>query len=76
VLCGGGRHNPSLVKAIRERASVSTLDADDIGWRGDAIEAECFAFLGVRVLRKLPLSFPSTTGVNVPCIGGKLNVPA
>jgi len=73
VLCGGGRHNPSLVKALQERASVSTVDADDIGWRGDAIEAECFAFLATRVLRKLPLSFPATTGVREPCHGGKLS---
>lgn len=72
VLCGGGRHNPSLVKAINERASVKTVDADTLGWRGDAIEAECFAFLATRVLRKLPLSFPSTTGVRLPCCGGKL----
>jgi len=49
------------------------VDADDIGWRGDAIEAECFAFLAVRVLRELPLSFPSTTGVSAPCIGGQLS---
>jgi len=73
VLCGGGRRNPSLVKALQERASVCTVDADDIGWRGDAIEAECFAFLATRVLRKLPLSFPATTGVREPCCGGKLS---
>lgn len=72
VLCGGGRHNPSLVKAIQARATVNTVDADDIGWRGDAIEAECFAFLAMRVLRKLPLSFPSTTGVLVNCCGGQV----
>lgn len=72
VLCGGGRRNPSLVKAIQTRAEVKTLDADDIGWRGDAIEAECFAFLAMRVLRKLPLSFPSTTGVSVNCCGGQV----
>lgn len=73
VLCGGGRHNPSLVKAIRQRASVTTIDADELGWRGDAIEAECFAFLAERVLRDLPLSFPTTTGVNAACRGGKLS---
>lgn len=73
VLCGGGRHNPSLVNAIRERASINTINADDIGWRGDAIEAECFAFLAVRVLRNLPLSFPSTTGVKTPCLGGRMS---
>jgi len=53
VLCGGGRHNPSLVKAIERFANVVTVDADSIGLRGDAIEAECFAYLAVRVLRDL-----------------------
>ncbi|MFK7855870.1 MAG: anhydro-N-acetylmuramic acid kinase [Granulosicoccus sp.] len=73
VLCGGGRHNPSLVKSIQQRAAVNTIDADELAWRGDAIEAECFAYLAVRVLRNLPLSFPSTTGVSAPCCGGKLS---
>lgn len=73
VLCGGGRHNPSLVNAIQQRAAVNTIDADELGWRGDAIEAECFAYLAVRVLQKLPLSFPSTTGVDAPCSGGKIS---
>lgn len=75
VLCGGGRHNPSLVDAIEKLAHVNVVDADDIGWRGDAIEAECFAFLAERVLRGLPLSFPSTTGVCSPCVGGRVSYP-
>ena len=75
ILCGGGRHNPTLVKAIEHYAKVVAIDADNIGWRGDAIEAECFAFLAERVLRKLPLSFPETTGVQVPATGGKVSYP-
>lgn len=75
VLCGGGRHNPALVNALESMACVSAVDADDIGWRGDAMEAECFAFLAERVLRGLPLSFPSTTGVKSPCIGGRISYP-
>lgn len=75
VLCGGGRHNPALVKAIETMAGVSIINADDIGWRGDAIEAECFAFLAERVVRGLPLSFPSTTGVESACAGGRISYP-
>jgi anhydro-N-acetylmuramic acid kinase len=37
-----------------------------------AVEAECFAFLAVRALRGLPISFPSTTVVPQPMTGGKL----
>ena len=43
-----------------------------VGWRGDAIEAECFAFLAVRVQRALPISFPTTTGAPKPMTGGVL----
>lgn len=75
VLCGGGRHNPTMVAAIEHYTGLPTVNADHIGWRGDAVEAECFAFLAERVMRKLPLSFPSTTGVSAPMFGGKLSYP-
>jgi anhydro-N-acetylmuramic acid kinase len=69
---GGGRHNPTLMAMLESRASVEAVSADTIGWRGDAVEAECFAFLAVRVLRGLPTSFPSTTGVPEPICGGRV----
>lgn len=72
VVCGGGRHNPSLIAAIAKRAGVEVIQADSLGWRGDAIEAECFAFLAVRTLRELPISFPHTTGAPMPLIGGRI----
>jgi anhydro-N-acetylmuramic acid kinase len=43
-----------------------------VGWRGDAVEAECFGFLAARVLRGLPTSFPTTTGAPEPMTGGRL----
>ncbi|MFQ5564246.1 MAG: anhydro-N-acetylmuramic acid kinase, partial [Parvularculaceae bacterium] len=46
--------------------------AEEAGWRGDALEAECFAYLAVRSLKKLPLSYPGTTRVPVPTRGGVL----
>ncbi|MGP1395770.1 MAG: anhydro-N-acetylmuramic acid kinase [Inquilinaceae bacterium] len=72
ILCGGGRKNPALVDAIRQRAAVTPAQAEDVGWRGDAIEAECFAFLAARTLRGLPISFPLTTGVPAPMTGGQI----
>lgn len=69
---GGGRHNPTLMRMIEARAGVEAVSADTIGWRGDAVEAECFAFLAVRVLRGLPISFPSTTGAPAPMCGGRI----
>jgi anhydro-N-acetylmuramic acid kinase len=42
---------------------------------GDAIEAQAFAYLAVRSLKGLPLTFPGTTGVPRPLTGGVLAKP-
>lgn len=75
IVSGGGRHNPVLMQELEKRAQVKVVLSDDIGLRGDMVEAECFAFLGVRVLQGLPISFPSTTGVQVPMTGGRIAYP-
>jgi anhydro-N-acetylmuramic acid kinase len=75
ILGGGGRRNPALVAAIKARCSCPVRDAEALGWRGDSIEAEAFAYLAVRSVRGLPLSFPGTTGVPAPCPGGRLVRP-
>lgn len=72
IVCGGGRKNPAIIEALRLRARVDTMMAEDVGWRGDAIEAECFAYLAIRTLRGLPISFPMTTGVKTAITGGRL----
>ena len=76
VVCGGGRRNPALMDALGTRAGVTAIMAEDLGWRGDAIEAECFAWLAARRLRALPISFPTTTGVPTPLTGGRVNLGA
>jgi anhydro-N-acetylmuramic acid kinase len=73
IVCGGGRHNPVLMDELRRRLLGNVLTAEDMGWRGDFIEAEAFAYLAVRAVRGLPLSLPSTTGVPAPTTGGKLH---
>ncbi|MFK7891759.1 MAG: anhydro-N-acetylmuramic acid kinase [Granulosicoccus sp.] len=75
IVCGGGRHNPCLMQALEDRTSAVVVPAEDVGWRGDAIEAECFAFLAVRVLKQLPTSFPQTTGASRPVCGGTISRP-
>ncbi len=71
VLCGGGRHNPVLCDELRRRTGCRVRLAEDVGWRGDAVEAECFAYLAARCRRGLPISFPGTTGVAAPMAGGE-----
>jgi anhydro-N-acetylmuramic acid kinase len=76
VICGGGRQNPHLMTKITQAMSpVKVLKAEDLGWRGGAIEAEAFAYLASRSLQGLPISYPTTTGVQAPMTGGKLYKP-
>lgn len=75
IVCGGGRRNPVIMERLAERAGVTAVPAETVGWRGDAIEAECFAFLALRTLRGLPISFPTTTGVPAPMPGGRIAEP-
>jgi anhydro-N-acetylmuramic acid kinase len=76
LVCGGGRHNPSLMAALRRALSVPVESVDTIGWQGDALEAQCFAFLAARTVRGLPISFPGTTGAPKPLPGGRLTSPS
>ena len=72
VVCGGGRRNPLVMTELARRTGAAVVPAEAVGFRGDAVEAECFAFLAVRTLRGLPISFPTTTGVPAPMTGGVL----
>jgi len=75
VVTGGGRRNPALMQAIRDRLPFPALTAEDVHWRGDSIEAEAFAYLAARCLLGLPISFPRTTGVAEPMTGGRIVQP-
>jgi len=67
---GGGRKNPMLMRRLADRLDVSVEPVEAIGFDGDRIEAQCFAYLALRSRRGLPLSFPTTTGVPKPMTGG------
>jgi anhydro-N-acetylmuramic acid kinase len=67
---GGGRRNPSLMRQLSQRLQVKVDPVEAIGFDGDSIEAQCFAYLGLRSRRGLPISFPTTTGVPKPMTGG------
>ncbi len=70
IVCGGGARNPTMMRMLVERLGAEVRRADDLGWSGDAMEAEAFAYLAVRAMRGLPISFPTTTGVQRPMTGG------
>ena len=75
LIGGGGRHNPAIVAALRDRLGVTVEPVEAEGWDGDALEAQCFGFLAARVASGLPLSFPGTTGVAAPMPGGAIVDP-
>jgi len=75
IVAGGGRHNPVMLRMIAERTGLLPEPSDGFGWNGDAVEAEGFAYMAVRTLRGLPISFPGTTGVEAATIGGRVSRP-
>ena len=70
LVTGGGRHNVAIMQGLALALGVPVEPVETAGWEGDALEAQCFAFLAQRSLRGLPLSLPSTTGVPRPLPGG------
>jgi anhydro-N-acetylmuramic acid kinase len=75
IVAGGGARNPAILAELRRRLATPVDPADALGWSPDAIEAQAFAFLAVRSLRGLPLTFPGTTGVMAPLTGGVTSRP-
>ena len=71
ILCGGGRKNNFLVERLKKDSSRIKL-IDEYKIDGDFVESQAFAYLAIRSFLKLPISFPETTGVNAPCIGGTI----
>lgn len=74
IICGGGANNPTLVRFLRQRLpDLELKTAADVGWDNHAIDAQAAAFLAIRRLNFLPISFPGTTGVFEPLIGGEIS---
>jgi anhydro-N-acetylmuramic acid kinase len=64
------------MQGLRSALPCPVRSVDEVGWNGDALEAQAFAFMAVRSLRGLPLSFPGTTGVPRPMPGGRHHTAA
>lgn len=77
IVCGGGRLNPVIMaefSALAEKEGARVIAAEAAGFDGGAMEAEAWAYLAVRSLEGLPLTFPGTTGVSEPVTGGVLAI--
>ena len=75
VVAGGGARNGELLKLLNRYAGAEVTTADAVGWSSAFLEAQAFAYLAVRSLKGLPITFPSTTGVKEPMTGGVLAQP-
>jgi anhydro-N-acetylmuramic acid kinase len=75
IVAGGGRHNATLMAMLADACEIPAEPIESLGQNGDATEAEGFAYMAVRSLKGLPISFPGTTGVAEPLTGGRLSRP-
>lgn len=75
LVTGGGRHNATMMRMMRERLAIPVDPVEAVGWNGDALEAEAFAYMALRVLAGLPTSYPQMTGVPRPLGGGQVHRP-
>ena len=76
IATGGGRHNDYMMDLLGKALDGRMVMAEDCGFDGDAIEAQAFAYLAVRSLKRMPISFPGTTGISEPLTGGIVSRPA
>lgn len=71
-VAGGGRYNSYMMQRLSQLLKCKVAPVETLGWNGDALEAEGFAYLAVRSLLGLALTLPSTTGIPEPATGGVL----
>jgi anhydro-N-acetylmuramic acid kinase len=76
LVCGGGRKNTFLIQSVKDyllhKENISLNSIDDYNLNGDYIESQAFGYLSIRSFLKLPISYPKTTGCELPTVGGKL----
>ena len=72
LIFGGGQKNITLIKMIKSLTKISIFTGDDFNIDSNFVEAELIAFLSARRNFNLPITFPTTTGVEYPISGGIL----
>lgn len=76
IVCGGGINNPTLLRFLRKKLpECQIVIAKEIGLDSYSLSTQARAFLAVRRLYNMPITFPSTTGVIYPAIGGNIFYP-
>jgi len=70
LISGGGRKNKFIIDNIKKILKSPIFLIDKFNFNGDFIESQAFAYLSIRSYLKKFITFPSTTGVKKPCLGG------
>ena len=70
IFSGGGRKNEFIIDNIKKLVKKPIHLIDKFNFNGDFIESQAFAYLAIRSYLKKFISFPDTTGVRKPCLGG------
>ena len=77
IVCGGGRLNRVIMADLAALLPAARVEpAETFGFNGDSMEAEAWAYLAVRRLKELPVTFPGTTGAAGPMTGGVIVQPS
>ena len=68
------KKNQVLIKKIKDNLplNINLRLIDDYKINGDFIESQAFAYLAVRSILGLPISFPNTTRCKSPSVGGEV----
>ncbi|MBD1164625.1 anhydro-N-acetylmuramic acid kinase [Pelagibacterales bacterium SAG-MED13] len=73
LVCGGGRKNDYLLERVQNNFVQLHLESiDKYQVDGDFVESQAFAFLAIRSIKNMPISFPSTTRCNKESTGGTI----
>ncbi len=70
LVCGGGRHNRTLLAAIAGRVRCPVETTEEHGVDGDSIEAAAFAWLAHQTLNGQPGNEAAVTGATGPRVLG------
>ena len=76
LVCGGGRKNNFLIQSVKDylknKQNIILNSIEEYNLNGDYIESQAFGYLAIRSYLNLPISYPKTTGCELPTVGGEL----
>ena len=76
LVSGGGRKNNFLIQSVKDylksKQNINLNSIEDYNLNGDYIESQAFGYIAIRSFLNLPISYPKTTGCEIPTVGGSL----